>query len=444
MISFGPPTCAKRIRVAPTRWSRDRAAGDRDPAHRVREVTVEAREEAEAVLARQVGAPVLARAGVRDAARLAAQRVAHLVDRDLEPALGQLVGGAQARHPAAQHRHSGHGRTLLRTPCTCSAITSCAASSGSPARRRRSSRSSPTRATSRRSRPPGSASGSSRRARSTCAPGALIEYRLRLHGVPVSWLTRIEEWEPAGRFVDAQLRGPYALWHHTHEFEPDGAGGTMMRDTVRYALPLRPARRARAPAVRGARPRGDLRLPDRPRGGRAHFTVSVPSMPWEACVPTGQKNLYSPAFRSAVTDVLAPVTVSDFSSTPSPWISTACGVLPDWLSKLIVTVPASASSSVGSNFSEPSAGADERDLLTAAAARPAAGARAAPAARAGAGGLVVAAAAGEREQQDGGEGREGAGHGSPLRASLAGRRCCASARGARRGSRRTRRGGRRC
>ena len=70
--------------------------------------------------------------------------------------------------------------------------------------------------------------------------GALIEYRLRLHGVPVRWLTRIEEWEPGRRFVDAQLRGPYRLWHHTHAFEPDGDGGTLMRDTVRYALPLGP------------------------------------------------------------------------------------------------------------------------------------------------------------------------------------------------------------
>ena len=70
--------------------------------------------------------------------------------------------------------------------------------------------------------------------------GALIEYRLRLHGIPVSWLTRIEEWEPGARFVDMQLAGPYKLWHHTHEFEPDGGGGTLMRDTVRYALPLGP------------------------------------------------------------------------------------------------------------------------------------------------------------------------------------------------------------
>ena len=71
-------------------------------------------------------------------------------------------------------------------------------------------------------------------------PGALIEYRLRLHRLPVRWLTTIADWEPGVRFVDMQLRGPYALWHHTHEFEPLAGGGTLMRDTVRYALPLGP------------------------------------------------------------------------------------------------------------------------------------------------------------------------------------------------------------
>ena len=71
--------------------------------------------------------------------------------------------------------------------------------------------------------------------------GALIEYRLRLHGLPIRWLTQIEDWEPGVRFVDRQLRGPYALWHHTHDFEPSGDGGTLMRDTVRYALPYGPA-----------------------------------------------------------------------------------------------------------------------------------------------------------------------------------------------------------
>lgn len=70
-------------------------------------------------------------------------------------------------------------------------------------------------------------------------PGALIEYRLRLHGIPIRWRTRIARWEPDVRFEDVQLRGPYRLWHHTHTFEPDG-DGTLMRDVVRYALPLGP------------------------------------------------------------------------------------------------------------------------------------------------------------------------------------------------------------
>jgi ligand-binding SRPBCC domain-containing protein len=70
------------------------------------------------------------------------------------------------------------------------------------------------------------------------APGALIEYRLKLHGIPVRWRTRIDVWEPGVRFVDRQLSGPYALWHHTHTFEPDGDGGTLMRDRVRYRLPF--------------------------------------------------------------------------------------------------------------------------------------------------------------------------------------------------------------
>ena len=69
--------------------------------------------------------------------------------------------------------------------------------------------------------------------------GTLIEYRLRLHDLPIRWLTVIADWEPGVRFVDTQIRGPYALWHHTHEFEPDG-DGTLMRDTVRYALPFGP------------------------------------------------------------------------------------------------------------------------------------------------------------------------------------------------------------
>jgi ligand-binding SRPBCC domain-containing protein len=67
--------------------------------------------------------------------------------------------------------------------------------------------------------------------------GTLIEYRLRWRGMPVRWTTRIEAWEPPHRFVDTQLKGPYRLWHHTHTFEAQ-RGGTLIRDEVRYRLPL--------------------------------------------------------------------------------------------------------------------------------------------------------------------------------------------------------------
>jgi ligand-binding SRPBCC domain-containing protein len=72
------------------------------------------------------------------------------------------------------------------------------------------------------------------------AAGTRIRYRLRVHGVPVRWLTEIREWAPPERFVDAQLRGPYSLWEHTHEFEALPGGGTLIRDTVRYRPILGP------------------------------------------------------------------------------------------------------------------------------------------------------------------------------------------------------------
>jgi ligand-binding SRPBCC domain-containing protein len=69
--------------------------------------------------------------------------------------------------------------------------------------------------------------------------GTFLQYRLRLHGVPNRWHTMIEDWSPPHRFVDVQVRGPYALWHHTHEFARVTGShppGTLMTDTVRYAI----------------------------------------------------------------------------------------------------------------------------------------------------------------------------------------------------------------
>ena len=79
--------------------------------------------------------------------------------------------------------------------------------------------------------------------------GTLIEYRLRLFGVPFNWLTRICRWNPPHEFVDEQLRGPYRMWVHTHRFWPED-GATRMEDEVHYRLPFFPVGEIAYPLVR--------------------------------------------------------------------------------------------------------------------------------------------------------------------------------------------------
>jgi hypothetical protein len=67
--------------------------------------------------------------------------------------------------------------------------------------------------------------------------GTEIRYKLKLHGLPLRWVSRIEQWRPPQSFVDVQTKGPYKLWHHTHAFEPLD-GGTLLTDSVQYKLPL--------------------------------------------------------------------------------------------------------------------------------------------------------------------------------------------------------------
>jgi ligand-binding SRPBCC domain-containing protein len=67
------------------------------------------------------------------------------------------------------------------------------------------------------------------------AAGTLIDYRVRVHGVPLRWQSRISVWEPPMRFVDEQLRGPYRSWRHEHVFEP-AEGGVVCRDAVEYEV----------------------------------------------------------------------------------------------------------------------------------------------------------------------------------------------------------------
>ncbi|MFL5728633.1 MAG: SRPBCC family protein [Cytophagaceae bacterium] len=63
--------------------------------------------------------------------------------------------------------------------------------------------------------------------------GALIEYKIRIFGIPFRWQTLISEWNPPHSFTDTQLKGPYVKWVHVHNFREE-SGKTIMHDKVEY------------------------------------------------------------------------------------------------------------------------------------------------------------------------------------------------------------------
>jgi len=63
--------------------------------------------------------------------------------------------------------------------------------------------------------------------------GTLIEYQIKLYGIPVVWKTEITKWNPPFEFEDTQLKGPYKLWRHHHIFKDLGEK-TEMTDIVEY------------------------------------------------------------------------------------------------------------------------------------------------------------------------------------------------------------------
>ncbi|MFT5299878.1 MAG: ligand-binding SRPBCC domain-containing protein [Mariniblastus sp.] len=64
--------------------------------------------------------------------------------------------------------------------------------------------------------------------------GLLLDYRLKIHSIPIGWRTEIREWAPPEKFIDIQLKGPYRQWHHEHLFEDLGNGWTRVKDQVHY------------------------------------------------------------------------------------------------------------------------------------------------------------------------------------------------------------------
>ena len=67
--------------------------------------------------------------------------------------------------------------------------------------------------------------------------GRLIDYNIYLMGIPIHCRTLITDYEPPNMFVDQQIKGPYAMWHHTHTFHKV-KGGVEIKDRVVYSIPF--------------------------------------------------------------------------------------------------------------------------------------------------------------------------------------------------------------
>jgi ligand-binding SRPBCC domain-containing protein len=67
--------------------------------------------------------------------------------------------------------------------------------------------------------------------------GTTIRYRLRLHGIPLGWESRIAEYVEGEVFADEMLSGPYREWYHRHTFR-SVSDGVEIADLVEYELPF--------------------------------------------------------------------------------------------------------------------------------------------------------------------------------------------------------------
>lgn len=67
--------------------------------------------------------------------------------------------------------------------------------------------------------------------------GSRITYKIRIWGPALRWTTEITKWDPTSLFVDSQIRGPYKLWWHEHQFVQKESGTTLMHDRVTYRMP---------------------------------------------------------------------------------------------------------------------------------------------------------------------------------------------------------------
>ncbi|WP_434769477.1 SRPBCC family protein [Curtobacterium flaccumfaciens] len=73
----------------------------------------------------------------------------------------------------------------------------------------------------------------------TIGLGETVTWRARHFGIVWRMTSEITDLEAPHRFVDEQVRGPFARFHHEHRFEPS-ADGTRMVDTITFRAPLGP------------------------------------------------------------------------------------------------------------------------------------------------------------------------------------------------------------
>ena len=68
--------------------------------------------------------------------------------------------------------------------------------------------------------------------------GQIIQYLVTpILGIKTKWVSEITHFEEKKYFVDLQLYGPYALWHHKH-FINKIDGGVELEDIIDYKVPL--------------------------------------------------------------------------------------------------------------------------------------------------------------------------------------------------------------
>jgi ligand-binding SRPBCC domain-containing protein len=81
-------------------------------------------------------------------------------------------------------------------------------------------------------------------------PGEAVTWKARHLGLPWTMTSGITEWERPTRFVDEQVRGPFAWFRHEHRFTPVD-GGTAVVDDVAFAAPCGPLGRLAEAVILG-------------------------------------------------------------------------------------------------------------------------------------------------------------------------------------------------